>query len=397
MRALVPVALAYFSYFAATGFHQPYFPIWLRHRGITDLQIGLVLAVPMFVRIGVAPMFGWVADRLGDRTGLIRVLGIGVVVSALLLGNAFGLAPIMVFAAATLVMWQGMSPLLDAGTIDLVRRGTLSDYGRIRLWGSASFILASLAGGFVLARGGTDAVFLCFTAVTCALAVATWLLPRARVRAKVVAAPARARGGRLAFFVILSAAALIQASHAAFNGYSSILLRSRGYADETIGAMWAIAAMSEIGMFWAGPHIARRIGPLPLLLLAATVAAGRWALFAFDLGLPVLVLLQLAQALTFSGTYLGLMRFIAVTVSEQRAGTVQGSYMTMQSLASAGTTLLTGALFQAHAGLAFVAAAGVALVAVMLLVGLRISLGGNPGAGELLRPAMLGEQRLAGH
>jgi PPP family 3-phenylpropionic acid transporter len=369
---VLAVSALYVAYFLPSGFHQPFFTIWLADRGVAAADISVVLSVPIALRIALAPVFGWTADRAGDRRDVIRVLAVLVLAFALVLGQMHQFWLILVFTALTLVSWQGISPIMDAAALNLVRAGIAPDYGRLRLWGSVSFIGASLAGGFILGRAGPAGVFAAFTGATACLVAAAFLLPPSGTSGarQPASAPASLPGRRWVFLAVLVAAALIQASHMAFNSFGSIFLQKRGYGDATIGALWALAAASEIGMFWAGPSIARHLRPLTVLSIAAGAAALRWMLFPLDLGVGGLVLLQVSQAATFSATYLGLMRFIATTVSERRAATAQSTYATVQGIASAGATLAAGPLFQAYGGGVFIAAGCLPLVSLTIVLGL---------------------------
>ena len=81
----------------------------------------------------------------------------------------------------------------------------------------------------------------------------------------------------------------------------------------------------------------------------------------------VIVLLQLTHAATFSGSYLGLMRFVEVHVSDKRGATVQSQFVTIVGLMTAGATLAVGPIFHQFGSGAFLAAAGLALLALLLL------------------------------
>ncbi len=369
--SVLSICALYASYFAATGLHAPYFPIWLRFHGIDESRIALVLAVPMGLRIVMAPVFGWIADRVGDRAMVIRVMAVLTLGLALCLGRSGRFWTILCLGGLMMTVWQGLSPILDASALNLVRRGIAKDYGHMRLWGSISFIAASLLGGTILGHFGPNMVFATFTLAAVAIVGAAFAAPRTQAEPPTGKPPMTAGATRGVFLAVLLAAALIQASHAPFNGFGSIFLRGRGYSDMTIGVLWATAASSEIGMFWAGAVIARRLAPVTVLICAATGAALRWLLFPLDLGIGVLVALQLTQALTFSATYLGLMRFIADHVSERRATSAQSTYTTIQGAMMAAMMLSSGPLFQAHGGAVFTAASGVATLALAILVGVK--------------------------
>lgn len=366
-RALVWVGLIYAAYYAASGLHQPYFPLWLKARGLGEGEIAVVLSLPMALRVLVVPALGHLADRSGAPARLMVLLMTALAVFAFCLGFAPGFWSILALTGGMMMVWQGAAPLIDATALNLVRRGIASDYGRLRLWGSLSFIAASFSGGYALAAGGAALTFASFQGMTLVVlltAIGVAYAAPARADSRTASHDLAPVGG---FRRTLIAAALIQASHMAFNGFGSIHLRAAGYDDTDIGLLWAVAAAAEIGMFWAGPAIARRLAPRRLLLLAAACTALRWALFPQAGSLAVLVLLQLTQALTFSGTYLGLMRTIVITVSEQRAASAQSLFMTILSVLSATATLGFGWLYGHVGGEMYWVAALLPVVALALL------------------------------
>src|SRR5205823_9039764 len=92
------------------------------------------------------------ADRLGRRRAVMIAL------AAVACAAYAGLWPVAGFwslVALNLVAGMAQSammPLGDSITLAAVRTEGL-DYGRVRVWGSASFILAAIGSGVMLAHG----------------------------------------------------------------------------------------------------------------------------------------------------------------------------------------------------------------------------------------------------
>ena len=71
-RHFVPrIALLFCAPLIVNGFAMPYFPVWLSTLSLSDAEIGIVLAVPMFVRVITAPLVGLLADRIGERARVL--------------------------------------------------------------------------------------------------------------------------------------------------------------------------------------------------------------------------------------------------------------------------------------------------------------------------------------
>ena len=365
-------SLVYVVLFSASGFFQPFFPIWLAARQLSQAEIGLVIALPMLLRIFVTPLFCAAADR--DRSGgagVVRLLALLVLALALALTQAQSFWTILVLSCAMMLFSQSVSPIVDASVLSLVRRGIAPDFGRIRLWGSISFAGASVAGGFVLGLGGPDWVFAVFVVAVGLQVLASFFLPMTTRSASGGSGTSLRLFSRPLLLVVLVATALVLASHATFNTFGSVHLREIGYADRSIGMLWAVATGAEIAMFWTGPVVAKVLGPFGMLALASAAAVLRWSLMSLDVGFGLTAALQLLHAATFSGSYIGLMRFIQTGVTDGVAARVQSAFVTLLGLMTAATTLAMGPLYRELGTGAFQVSALLPLVALILLLAFR--------------------------
>ena len=68
---VVRIALLFCAPLVVNGFAMPYFPVWLSTLSLSDFEIGIILAVPMFVRVVTAPLVGLLADRIGERAQVL--------------------------------------------------------------------------------------------------------------------------------------------------------------------------------------------------------------------------------------------------------------------------------------------------------------------------------------
>src|SRR5215213_5123742 len=126
------ISAAYFLYFAAFGLFVPYFPAYLRGRGLDAAAVGWLVALAPLARIVIPPLAGLVADRhRGPRFwGAVAAWGGVAGLSLIAAGpdRLLLLAGTLVFSVFT----APTIPLLDATA---VRAGALR-FGSIRLWGS---------------------------------------------------------------------------------------------------------------------------------------------------------------------------------------------------------------------------------------------------------------------
>ncbi|CAA9350197.1 MAG: Probable 3-phenylpropionic acid transporter, partial [uncultured Microvirga sp.] len=148
----------YAASFAGIGVYMPFFPLWLEHRALSVSQIGLVLALPVMVRIIVtAPLMGLIDRSTGMRRLMIAAhLALILVYAGLAWTEGVWLIALLVVAMAA--AQAPIIPTADLVVMESVRRNPGLDYGRLRLWGSITFLIASVASGYLLGALDPDVV-----------------------------------------------------------------------------------------------------------------------------------------------------------------------------------------------------------------------------------------------
>ena len=110
-----------------------------------------------------------------------------ILLTAVTLGGLilFGLArdfwPLLLLSLLTGATWATILPLGEALALGEAKRRDL-DYGRVRLWGSLTFILAAIGVGDWLERAGPPIILWSIAAMVACLLAACMLLPRGRIR-----------------------------------------------------------------------------------------------------------------------------------------------------------------------------------------------------------------------
>jgi PPP family 3-phenylpropionic acid transporter len=147
----------YAALFLVVGCYLPYLPIWLHWRDLDADQIAVLLATPLFIRILFTPAISFAADLLGGRRAILIALAWGSLVSFLLLWAADGFWQMLLASALLAINWTTIMPLIETVAVAGIRSGAL-DYRRVRLWGSLSFIVASLGSGLLIGTLGAETV-----------------------------------------------------------------------------------------------------------------------------------------------------------------------------------------------------------------------------------------------
>lgn len=374
----VRVALFYAALFLMYGIHVPYFPVWLDWKGLSPQEIAAVTGAPFFIRFIVTPLVAMHADRSGLHRAIVVGLSWASLALALLTSQMVGFWALFLAAVPFALAISTIMPLTETICVFGVKASGL-DYGRMRLWGSLSFISIGLLGGALVDRfGGGTGIWL-IVAGAVATVGAAHLLPRlpsaapakeaTRGESGFIGAEVKRLVRTKLFLVFLLAAGAVQGAHGMFYTFGALHWRSQGISTAWVGALWAAGVLAEVLLFAYSRAIVTRLGPALLIAVGSAAAVVRWGAMSLDPPLWLLFPIQILHALTYSATHLGAIHFISRAVPERASGTAQAFYATIAAGVLMGcATLMSGSLYAAFGGRAYIA------MAVFAAVGLAASL-----------------------
>jgi MFS transporter, PPP family, 3-phenylpropionic acid transporter len=359
------IAAFYAALFIMAGIQLPFFPVWLKAKGLDPVAIGLVLAMPTIVRTVAIPLAGRVADRRDALRGCLIVLSCGTVAGYALVALAAGPLMILLAYALASVAYTPVMPLMETYALKgLTGRGRA--YGPVRLWGSAAFIIGSFAAGFALDVTPARHLIWMIVVGTFLIALAAFALSPLSTPAVAADESQRQRGsllGNRSFIALLAAASLIQASHAVYYAFSALQWRAAGLDGTAIAALWALGVVAEIVLFALQGRLPPFFSPTVLVMIGAAGGVLRWAAMALDPPQIALPFLQLFHALSFGATHLGALGFVMRNAPQAQSATAQGYLAIAVGAAMAGATAASGVLVEsfgsgAYAAMALMAVAG---------------------------------------
>jgi PPP family 3-phenylpropionic acid transporter len=347
----IRLSLFYIFFFINAGIYMPYWPVWLESRGLGPIEIGMLVAVGRFSRAFSSPLIGYVVDRRGDRRRpLLLLTGVSTLLFILypycssfwqyaIVAGVFGMA------------WGTTMPLGDS--LAIVNTETRDiQYGRVRLWGSVSFILATVVGGKMLDLLPESSIFWALMISFAALFVVCLILPDTRVEAP----PIRMSNiwrlfAHPVFALFMLCSALLQSSHLIVYIFGTLYWRASGISDGMIGLLWAIGVAAEIALFAVGSRLVAHFKPSGLFVIAALAGVVRWTVLAYSTSLPVLVAVQLLHGITFGAAHLAAMAFIAAAIPARISASAQSLHGAVAlSIAGGLIAPLLGPLYAEYGG-----------------------------------------------
>ena len=365
-RFAVRLALFYAAVFGLGGTYLPFFPVWLKAVGIDASWIGIITAVPAVTRFTVLPLVTGLAESRQRLRGAMMATAFMTAFGFVLVGTQQ--APLLVFLAfaVTACVWTPVVPLTDAYALRGVARYGL-DYGPVRLWGSAAFIVGALACGLLVDVIAARHLIWIIAAVAGLGAVASLGLrpldmPKAAA-SMLSGAPALLRDP--GFLAIIVASALIQGSHAAYYIFASIVWQQSGLGGLTIAGLWSLGVIAEIVVFALSPRFT--LSPAVLVVIGALSAVARWLITAQEPSAAVLAVVQLAHGLTYGLTQVGTMGLLVRHVPGHVTARGQGYLAACSGIVASSASILSGAVYARYGqGVYYVMAAMAASGAVVM-------------------------------
>lgn len=365
------LSLFYFVYFLMLGAYAPFFGLYLKTLGFASFEIGMLLALVPVVRAFVPTLWAWAADRQGERRRLVRwTTGAATAACAgLLLGSGFGW--LFVVLLLLNIFWCAALPLVEATTFGLLK-GRLGDYGRIRVWGSVSFIVAVLALGPALDWTGVQVLPWVLVALFALMTGSAWLLPADRMPPHhdeyMPIAQVLRRPEVVALFV---ACFMMSLAHGPYNSFYSIRLVDLGYSKTALSWLWTLSVVAEIGVFLWMPRILQRFSIPGVIAFSLGCAVVRFLAIGWAAQVPAVVAgAQLLHAATFGAHHAAALAAIHHFFQGRHASRGQALYTGVGfGAGGAAGALLSGWMWD-HIGprwtFSFGAAAALAALAIVL-------------------------------
>jgi PPP family 3-phenylpropionic acid transporter len=341
------LALFYGTTFGVVGTYLPFFTVWLKAIGLDASWIGAIVATPSITRFTILPFVTAAAERRQALRGTLVIAAMMTAVGFSVLGLLR--EPWVVFAvfAITACAWTPMVPLTDGYALKGVARYELN-YGPLRLWGSAAFVLGALACGLLAGVIAPPNLIWVIAAVAGLGAISSFGLQPLEPPKPVAASVSRATHllRSPGFLAVIVAAALIQGSHAAYYTFASIAWQGAGLSGLTIASLWVLGVIAEIVVFALSPRFT--LPPTLLVMGGALSAVARWLIIAQDPPLAVLAVVQLLHGLTFGLTQVGTMGLLIRHVPGHATARAQGYLTACTGIAMSSAAIASGAIYAQH-------------------------------------------------
>lgn len=290
----------YFFYFATIGTLIPYWGLYLQSQGYSAQQIATVLAVIMATKVVSPNLWGWIADKTGQRMRIIRVASFLSIIIFLGIFVSLDYHWVIFIMLLFSFFWNATLPQFEAVTLMHLDKDTRR-YSSIRLWGSCGFVLLVMILGIVFDQYGLDAFPVIFSVLLLCIWVCSYFIADKSQGVKDVSSVdfmAILRRPQVLLFLFVCL--LLQMSHGPYYAFYSIYLEQHHYSRVLIGELWALGVIAEIIIFLLMYQMLQKWSIRFLLIVSLLLTGIRWLMIGYFVdSLPLLIIAQCFHAASF--------------------------------------------------------------------------------------------------
>ena len=303
------------GFFFAYGVYLPFLGLWFSDQGVSAGDIGVLIGIGFATRcltnLVLTPRLHKV-EHLIPALRLCTFAALLFAIAHFFTGGNFWL---LVLATIGFNACFGPGIPLSDAMANYYSKLKLLDYGRSRLWGSVSFIVASTLVGYLVEGFGSSMIV--YTVI--AGLFVTLLVSFRSPSVLPVSSVELHQNARPKLWVILKQPhvikflfliALIQGSHAAYYSFSAIYWKQLGISEAVVGYLWSVSVVSEVLMFAFSGRLFAHWSLRAMFLLSATGVIVRWSGLAISTEIWPLVIFQLLHGVTFALAHFATIRYI---------------------------------------------------------------------------------------
>ena len=359
--------------YGSLGLALPFFPVFLKNYGCGSSLIAFLQSLqPILLCFAPALVGQWVSQGLLNREKLIVLSAWGSFLTIIPLFLGKSLTVLIVCLSLHAPFRVIISPLVDASCLDYLKR-TGDEYGRLRLFGSLGFIIASLLGGSLFSWGPVLPFLIAYIILQIGQIITANSLRNnftdtqpdmetknsSKISNKIFWTP-------IVLFLLFSF--LHQVSQGTYYVYYSIYLNEQlSIPMDWIGIFWIIGVLSEMLIMFSYQKIWGKIREEWVFIISALLNAIRWWYTAHCSSTETMILLQTLHAFSFGTYQVAAMRLIERQFPEKSRSFGVGLFVSL-SYGLGGVVGMNGAgWLSQNYGLRelFEYSAGVALVAII--------------------------------
>ncbi|MFB5663089.1 MFS transporter [Alteribacillus sp. HJP-4] len=320
-KGILPLMFYLFFAYSLITIMSGYMPIYFQFQGLTQSQIGILMAMGPLASVFAQPFWGYMSDKWKTIKRVLIICVISTLVAALIFFQVTSYPAMMFFLFCLFLFLAPCTALGDSLTQKTAFQHHVN-FGSIRMWGSLGFAVTSLITGWILEKWSPGIIYLpFFLCGTAALILVLLLSDTAPAKKPVTIVHALSLGKRPEIVYFLGLVFLISIGHRANDSFLGLFVVELGGGESMIGQAWFVGVVSEAAVFALSALWFRRYPPLIFIIIAGFLYSGRWLIMS-TLDDPVhIIWIQILHGITFGLMYFSSLNYISRIIPEELQAT----------------------------------------------------------------------------
>lgn len=326
--------------YISSSVYGPFLGPFYSSRGISPIQIGILLTIGSVASILIQPLWAMLSDRTGRRKSILSlvVLGSGFTMFSYYLGNTF--TTFFIATVLVSVFTTSIVPLSDAIIIRVAGKINF-EFAIIRMGGTIGFAIFVVLAGSLLKLKPNSLFSMGFIGYMLLLIFVLQLPAENKIPIKDNRGSEfqRHHGGRInalwnifetnMVFFILAFALLSQIGLSFYWSFLGVYVVDLGYGQDTVGWLNCASALSELPALIFINRLIKKFGSMKILFVSCIILSLR--IFLVTRGsLPFILLAQILQGISYMTVYFSCAVYINDHVKPGKQSQGQSTLAIMQ-------------------------------------------------------------------
>lgn len=302
----------YFLIYAAFACLYPFLTPYLKQRGLSFTEIGIIYGTMGIVSILSQPVWGFITDKYSNKRFVLLCMMLACSLVILNLVFTMTFYWILVSIIVLIIFQNAITPVADAYSCEIIEKHSSIQYGKVRLMGSLGWAVTALVMGYVISWLGDNSVFYVysFAMLVGAGLVYTINFAGQPSRRKICVADMvnLIKDYRIILFII--SVIFVNIAMASNSNYLPILIENTGGDITKVGYVFFLSAISELPTFFIGAKLLKRYGEINLYIAGILIFAIRFFLNSICSSYLWVLAVQVSHGISFGLYFLAAVQYL---------------------------------------------------------------------------------------
>ncbi len=334
--------LMYNFYYLSWALFSAFISVYLLDKGFKPSEVSLVVSMSFFTSMIAQPLIGIVSDRYGAKKVNI-ILFVLTAFGGLYFAYASSLLGIMIGYSFVLTLINGTNPVMEK-----IATAAPYRYGKIRIWGTIGYALGSQIAGLIYDYISPQAIFFAFVGTILLTILGTYgTNPKVSVKSEEknqkVPLSILFKNKKYLYFLLVSA--IFYGATMMANTYVPAMFINDGMEVGFASTLLSIAVICETPLVLFSHKFMDKISNKKLLIIAYTMVCVQFAVYGFNLCLPLKVIATFMAKHPAGMLYIMInLKVIHTIIDEHQIITALAFVATVKNLASIVSQNIAGML-----------------------------------------------------